>query len=241
MVRRAIACFRAQRYERKRLLIWDTGYNPALELDQITSDLWYDRPWRNLGGTIGTLRNAANSLALSDTFSPDGSRVDLIAHFDSDDVSHPRRLEEQVALLEASGKMCVGYRECLFWDTRVKHASLGGTDVTSHVDEAWLYCQRDPRFAIGASMLYRRELWEQQPFPDVPHEDYRWWLTPLVSNNCVGVSSILGDFDPRMVCQIHGGNTETYDRATMLAGGGGMWSRAAASDTHCAEVMKLCA
>jgi len=260
MVKRAIASFRSQTYERKRLLIWDSS--PALSRlrDRELVRIFHMPAPIPIKATIGALRNEANQFACLA-----GDQGDLIAHWDSDDWSHPRRLEEQVALLLASGKQCVGYRELLFWDTRGP-------------GEAWIYRNDEPRFACGASYMYTRALWEQQPFPDAPHEDRRWWLTPLVSNACVGVSSfrwghilqrhvvevtqggMLGlpadmyrkfepagevevidgpeIVEPRMVCGIHGGNTESYDRAAM-AKATDVWRRAPEFDSYCAGVMQL--
>ena len=182
--------------------------------------------------------------------------ADLIAHWDSDDWSHPRRLEEQVALLEGSGKACVGYRELLFWDTRgvdprAENAGPGSYYETCPKGEAWLYRNPDPRWVCGASMLYRREAWKACLFDDAPHEDQRWWLKN--AEKCVSCSSMWNwnheptmvyPFDspiaePRMIASIHGGNTEAYRREDMLSGGGGNWKRAGEWDGYCAGVMKL--
>lgn len=243
MTCRAIASFRAQTYEAKRLLIWDTGEKPK-QLPKDESGVLHCYPTPG-DWTIGALRNQANHAAFL-------MGTDLIAHWDSDDWSHPRRLEEQVALLEATGKQCVGYRELLFWDTRPisvddprcisAFQAIPGSSVETQNNEAWLYRNDDPRWAAGASFLYRRELWERQPFDDAPHEDQRWWLTPLVSSQCVGTSALISPLDaddtPRMICQIHGANTEAYDREKMLAGAQ-VWRRAPEFDQLCAERMKL--
>ena len=247
MTRRAIASFRAQTYDAKRLMILDSAREcqrdtPYGELEATSVHMPDLR-----GCTVGALRNAANWCAV------DRFDADLIAHWDSDDWSHPRRLEEQVALLESTGKMCVGYRDLLFWDTRPisvddprcisAFQAIPGSSVETQNNEAWLYRNDDPRWAAGASFLYRRELWERQPFDDAPHEDQRWWLTPLVSSQCVGTSALIAprleDNDtPRMICQIHGANTEAYDREKMLAGAQ-VWRRAPEYDQLCAERMKL--
>lgn len=252
MTRRAIASFQAQTYERKRLLILDSARECQRDTpygeDAATSVHMPDMGSK----TIGALRNAANWCAV------DHFEADLIAHFDSDDWSHPRRLEEQVALLEASGKMCVGYRELLFWDTRctLPVAKSEGERPSRLLprNEAWIYRNDDPRWAAGASFLYRRELWEQQPFDDAPHEDQRWWCTPLVSRECLGVSSVdptstdghivwqtqvKEEKRPRMICQMHPGGTEQIPRDVMLGGGGGVWLRALSFDQHCERTMKL--
>lgn len=248
MVKRAIASFRAQTYTRKRLLIWNSGtVSPLSMQQQLAGDGVHIRECDD-ATTIGALRNRANSHAVSgESF----AAADLIAHWDSDDWSHPQRLAEQVALHQASGKQLVGYRELLFWDSRP-----GDQDGMDALNEAWIYRHQQANWAAGASFLYTRALWEQQPFPDAPHEDQRWWLTPLVSRACVGISAIdptkleehqcggailrdaTGDMEPRMVCGIHGSNTEIYDRRSMLRGSD-VWLRAPQWEEYCGKVMAL--
>jgi cellulose synthase/poly-beta-1,6-N-acetylglucosamine synthase-like glycosyltransferase len=248
MIKRAIASFRAQTYDvvSRWLLILNTGEKPcSLDGSDAENEIEFRCRHHN-GKTIGALRNIANACS---------SSVDLIAHWDSDDWSHPRRLEEEVALLEATGKQLVGYRELLFWDTRTK-VSLkdvpSGRYLTAHHDgEAWLYRNPDPRWVCGASMLYRREAWEECPFDDAPHEDQRWWLKN--AERCIGVSALQSSnvdaddcslSEPRMICGIHGvqgkgGNTEAYRREDMLSGGGGVWQRAPQWDSRAGKVMAL--
>ena len=228
MTRRAIASFRAQTYERKRLVVVNSGDA------QITTDAMRGEFTGIYAGpqvTIGVLRNAGNQLAVQ-KFDPS-----FIAHMDSDDWSHPRRLEEQVALLEASGKQCVGYREMLFWDTRFRNRH----------NEAWLYCNPGRGLCAGGTIMYRRELWERCPFPDAPHEDRRWWSdNQAVSAGYLDASAMAMEgpdgplplWGPRFIAHIHGGNSETIPRSTMLAGGG-VWKRAPEFDSYCAERMKL--
>ena len=272
MTKRAIESFRAQTYEAKHLLLYDTT-SQMMPLDSAgcthlcayheDGKLSHTEAAAVQRGTIGPLRNRANELA---AWRVKGHQ--LIAHFDSDDYSHPRRLEEQVALLQASGKMCVGYRELLFWDTRPLTRIIASmtTEVGPDVQlkdepmkdgEAWLYRSDYPNWAAGASLTYRRDLWEQQPFDNAPHEDQRWWLTPLVSRNCLGVSAndqydtqprveggraawqtqVEDQGEPRMICQIHGANTEAYLRADMQRAP--EWRRAPEWDKYCAERMAL--
>lgn len=230
MVKRAIESFKAQTYEPKLLLIWDSGVKSAVRLDDRRDPrIWYDRS--SPESTIGAMRNDANMMACY----AGPLNADLIANWDSDDYSNPYRLAEQVALLESSGKQCVGYRELLFWDTREAR------------NEAWLYSDYNPSRAAGASFLYRRELWERVPFVDAPHEDYRWMQNEEVSRGMLSVSAIekpVTEYEavacyPRMVCQMHAGGTEQIPRSVMLEGGGGVWRRAPEYDAHCAKVMQL--
>lgn len=196
MLARAIACVGASTYQEIEHIVFDSS------------------PYK--GRTIGYIRNIANACATGE----------LIAHADDDDTFHPDRLAEQVALMEFTGKQCVGYRELLFWDTR----------MASIWDEAWHYRYDDPRYAVGASLLYRRDLWERQPFDDAPHEDRRWLATSAVSATSWGVSAMSAE--PRMVCGIHGSNTEAYDRAVMRRDFA-CWRRAPEWDKYCAERMVL--
>ena len=281
MTRRAIASFRAQTYKRKRLLIVASDFSENDLADGVLmranngSHVFYQSVCN--GGThdfvpfdvlptdiqanvaaagfktIGALRNFAGLGCVA-------MDADLIAHFDSDDWSHPRRLEEQVALLEASGKQCVGYREMLFWDTRfAANPDPSLREIENDLDklrpdlirnrhnEAWLYCNPGRGLCAGGTIMYRRELWERCPFPDAPHEDRRWWSdNQAVSAGYLDASAMAMEspdgplplWGPRFIAHIHGGNSETIPRSTMLAGGG-VWKRAPEFDSYCAERMKL--
>ena len=248
MVRRAVASFRAQTYANKRLLVFNTGrHGPvidAVEARDVDSQIWEPclvGPWD--GSTFGELRNAANDVTA------EYMHAEIIMHMDSDDWSHHRRIEEQVAFLQSSGAEAVGYRELLFWDTRpVAHeCSYDEREASCPVcvDEqqrqheqhgkAWLYAHPHPAYLVGASMCYWRRVWRTHPFDErVPHEDQDWWLHhwPL----CAAESAIVGA-EPRMICGIHGDNTsEAYSAKYMIAPG---WNRAPEFDNYCAERMKL--
>lgn len=223
MVRRAIASWRAQTYKHKRLLIWDSSPGLTHDHEDEQERIFHMPAPLPIAATIGALRNEANRFACLA-----GDEGELIAHWDSDDWSHPRRLEEQVALLEASGKQCVGYRELLFWDTR---------DVHERPNQAWIYRNHQQNWAAGASLLYRRELWESQPFDDAPHEDQRWMMTPAVSGQCLSVVGLGKGIDPRMVCRIHGSNSEAYDRKIMQSAP--EWRRTPEFDEYCERTMAL--
>lgn len=199
---RAVACFRRQTYERKRLLVYDTG----LEYDCPAS--WGDVVYESCGGrTIGALRNAANG----------HSEDNIFLHWDDDDWSHPRRIEEQVRLLQTSGTECVGYREALF--------------LRTPSTESWIYSVPNPSWVIGASLCYWAETWRKHPFPDLPKrnaageygssEDVVWRRNIA----CLGVSAIEDSSltpdgwwreehaigEPRLICRIHGRNTMKYE------------------------------
>lgn len=259
MARRAIASFQSQNYERKRLYVLDSGKGMGAisalpdrhpELGIVYHRTQAECKYTGRLRTIGDLRNYANEWVFRDG-------ADLIAHWDDDDWSYPRRLEEQVALLQASGKQCVGYRELLFWDTRCEACDPIDTMTGAIIHmqncppgEAWLYRNDDPRWVAGTSMLYTREAWEACPFDDAPHEDQRWWLKN--AEKCLGQSSIDSEYlydgathprggqhAPRMIAQIHTGGTEQIPREMMHSGGGGVWRRAPEYDGLCERTMKL--
>lgn len=189
--------------------------------------------------TIGAMRNYANSL-LTD--------CDIICHWDDDDWSHPNRIVEQVALIQATGADCVGYNEMLFWRAVEKGPNYPG--------EAWLYSNPNPRYALGTSLCYWRLAWEALPFPDLQHGEDTEWLKGV---NCHSVSGC-GEFSPvsidlpmshpsawpdfRMIARIHAGNSSSaYDPAEMarhntLLPAEQQWSRVPDWDKVCREVME---
>lgn len=214
MLERAVACFTAQTYQNKRLYILDTG--PDTYQDETVLGIFRQGLPTFHGRTIGALRNEANARPVGE----------IICHWDDDDWSHPRRIEEQVALLQSSGKDgkdAVGYRDMLFWDSTKSLYVVEGKDTGAFegsykpLAEAWLYeSQQIERYVLGTSLCYWRKAWERVPFPDrMRGEDDAW-------QQCVatlGISAI-GDvnaimplkklipqgYEPRMIASIHEGN-----------------------------------
>lgn len=179
--------------------------------------------------TVGALRNTA----IENATMPGEYCADIIAHWDSDDYSHPARIAEQVALLQASGADAVGYRECLFFDERSS--------------EAWLYTQKDMKSLPGGTLCYWRRTWKRKPFPDRMTGEDSVWMEGL---NVVGASSVESDprisiegmQPPRFIARIHQGNTsKVYKPELMRAveAQGGEWKRVPAWDDYCAARMRL--
>ncbi len=242
MVDRALACFREQSYQNKRLAMLDTGNPWIMPMEStIHSGEWYF-PRKRQNESIGVLRNKANGL----------SESDIIVHLDSDDWSHPRRIEEQVALLQASGKDCVGYRDMLFW--RETYEQYG---------TAYLYSNPQPSYALGTSLCYWRSAWERHPFADLPKhgtgagEDAEF----IRSVDTLGVTSLdsitvsqsgkfltegewlpggvkLDPTEPRMIASLHGDNTSTIT-ALAIKHGDPMIRRAPEFDAYCRERVAL--
>jgi hypothetical protein len=127
--------------------------------------------------------------------------ANLIAHWDDDDWSAPERLAEQVAFLQVWGKDVVGYSDMAFYD------------VTK--DKVTLYTSHDQKYVLGTSLLYRRALWEEIPFPDMNDEDVAW-LRKMGAQRIGRQSSLVESFGDgcvaklvgvSMVATIHRGNT----------------------------------
>lgn len=235
MTRQAVECFRAQTYPAKRLLIFDSGREMEPNFDnEDRSEFWVPAP---TGLTIGELRNAANAF---------WTEYPIVAHFDSDDYSHPNRIAEQVALLQSSGAQCVGYNSMLFWDETTAQIEVrpdeplaggGVRGIVKSVGEAWLYTHPSPRYALGTSLCYWRSAWEAHPFEATSHGEDRRFLRAL-GEGVASTSSLIGsiaDHAPRMVARIHGGNTGAYPREQRLSSTS-CWQRAAGADEYCRSV-----
>jgi hypothetical protein len=225
------------------LVIWNNG-QPLEWEDGIPPQVFDPQPDRQVitPRTIGELRNEAARWAL-DGPTP---HPDIFVHFDDDDHSHSSRVAEQIALLQASGKQCVGYRNVLFWREHARTSHPCGSG------EAWLYSNNDPRKSIGSSLCYWRETWEKRPFSAQPRpgkmegEDVAF----LRDRDTVGVSSIdamqtvggvimrtvVDPGAPRMICSIHGGNSS--DQYTNLERSSN-WKRVSEWDALCRKTMQL--
>lgn len=234
LTERAVRCFCRQPYNNKHLLIFDTGIQP-FELRDISigfqPHLVVAKAREFYGQTVGALRNAANALAQG---------ADIIAHFDSDDVSQPNRLEEQVRFLLHNEELArfghdigappfaefqgVAYRNLLFWNRErtVTRVDGGEREVTAEPG-AWSYNCTFP--FPGATFMYRRELWERFPFPDRQTGEDTWWK----GRNFLRASRQLAP----MVCEIHGGNTSSHVRPDLAE-----WKREAALDNSTRKILE---
>ncbi len=131
--------------------------------------------------TVGNRRNRA--IESTDT--------DFISHFDYDDWSAPDRLSIQLAHIQKTGKLVTGFYDMPMYDAKN--------------DKVWMYRHHDPRYALGASLFYRREAWERVKFPDKTPEDNQW-RREVGLDNCLSQSSLREDGTPIMIQTVHGGN-----------------------------------
>lgn len=229
MVKQAVDAFKAQTYQRKILLVYDSGEPqiPLSEDDYVHVDgrprihfaKFYSRPARSgecAERTIGALRNEAIAVVIAAV-----DPVDIIVHWDSDDWSHPRRIEEQVDLLEASGADAVGYNQMTFWREAER--------------EAWLYTGS----ILGTSLCYWQSAWERRPFPDKRDGEDTEWLLGIESRGVSSMPWLMPEFRqvPRMIARIHDGNSRNpaYSRAEMVKYPA-HWLRSTEDDVLCKEV-----
>jgi glycosyltransferase involved in cell wall biosynthesis len=151
-VPQAIRYFLRQDLTDSELLIVDDGSEPVAALVPAHPRIRYVR----LEGprlTVGEKRNRACALAAGA----------FIAHWDDDDWYPPWRLSRQIGALSRSNLDLCGSRSELFYDPAA--------------GRAWRYDFRGPsgRFLAGATLVYRRSLWQRQPFDDVQvGEDLRF-------------------------------------------------------------------
>lgn len=229
MTARAVCSFLAQTYERKVLVIFDSGTQAQMDSEfcGASTNPVYVRAEQFRGSSIGALRNAANELCQG---------TDIIAHWDSDDWSHPYRLAEQVDLLQASRADAVGYHDMVFWQR--------------YVGEAYLYCYSPARdansYALGTSLTYWRRTWERNKFIDTREhggkerggEDNRF----VRAVRCVSEHSfryepgttMSAEVEPRMIAEIHGSNS--VQEPGVLVGDN--FTRVPEWDAYCRERMK---
>lgn len=180
------------------------------------------------GVSIGEMRNRANALAAT---------ADIIVHWDDDDWSHPRRIEEQVKALNEAD--CVGYNEMLFWKESVQDrvkalvTDKGGwtmNDLAKYgvswpppsgwlsrlpTGEAWLYSNPNPGYALGTSLCYWRRAWESSGgFMDLQHGEDTEWIRGL---DCFGKPGLDTSADGRTEWNYPGVFDVTVDKCRMIA------------------------
>ena len=136
---KAIACYQSQTFlDRELVVVADV----LADVDGLIPDDPSIRVfYSGAGMSIGGKRNLGCQVACGE----------YVAHWDSDDWSAPTRLESQFVAMEASGKSVTGYAFLKFTD-----------------GQRWWQYRGDPVFALGTSLLYKKEFWEKEPFWEVP-------------------------------------------------------------------------
>lgn len=174
----ALDAFLRQDYPRRELIVIDDGADAIRDLMPEDDRVRYVRLDRR--ASVGAKRNKACKLA----------RGTLIAHWDDDDWSAPRRLRVQVEALQHTGRDVCGL-DCLFF-------------CDPDAGQAWQYCYPATQrpWVAGGTLLYRRTVWISRPFDDISDsEDTRFvWDLPR------GLIHVL-DEPEIYVARVHGGNT----------------------------------
>lgn len=180
---RAIACFLAQTYEHRDLLIIADG-------DDVSDIVPANDPRIRLvlsdKLSIGAKRNFGVLLA----------QGDVVATWDDDDHSRPERIGHQISLLSEARKSVTGYRRMRF---------------VNRIGQ-WVLYEGSPDYAVGTSLTFSREWALANPYPDKQvHEDCDFWRNALAQGRFVGsdeldmmhATSHPGNTSPRIVV---GGN-----------------------------------
>lgn len=206
---RAVGVFLAQTYPNKSLLVLDNGNVPyLLPCRFVKADITVEHVIMQ-PKCIGALRNVANR----------NTQGGIIAHWDSDDYSHPLRLAWQVQKLKETDKAAIGYRTMLFWRK---------SDQTS-----WLFEHDNPGYGVGTSLMYWRKTWEENPFKELNiGEDLDWLREQVGYGHSFGQEGFFKD-EPAMVAEIHESNT------TKQTIPGDSWTRKPEWDARLKELMKL--
>jgi glycosyltransferase involved in cell wall biosynthesis len=139
LARQALACWLAQTYPWRELVIVDDRDDPSFPDGLHLDGVQYHMLERRL--SVGAKRNIACSRAQGQIF----------CHFDDDDWSAPERIESQLRMLIGAGMSVAGYRSMRFTDG----------------SRWWLYDSCNPLYALGTSLMYRREWWQANPFADL--------------------------------------------------------------------------
>ena len=198
MVSRAIRAFHSQTYKNKRLLLWNNGPKMGVE----------EGPAVVVEGdhkSIGAMRNDAVGWAL------DQWPVDIIAHWDSDDWSHPLRLAEQSSAL--LGAELTGYNDLLIWNETRRKA---------------LWYQGAPGYVVGSSFCYRSAAWRCRRFLDRDNGEDTEWQRHFRRD----ARSSLPDKEARLIAALHPGNSHMHDSPSFTPGGPEM-------DAYCRTRMAL--
>ncbi len=138
----AIACFLAQDFDSRELVVLDNGTEAIEHLLPQDPRIRYERAASSL--KLGELRNRACELA----------RGEIIVHWDDDDWYPADRISRQVQRLGEGGvQLCA--------TSRVYFLESGGA-------RAWEYCSGGSRpWLAGSSFAYRRTLWQSHRFQPI--------------------------------------------------------------------------
>jgi glycosyltransferase involved in cell wall biosynthesis len=174
LARQALACWLAQTYPWRELVIIDDRDDPSFPDGLHLEGVQYHMLERRL--SVGAKRNIACSRA----------QGQILMSWDSDDWCAPGRIESQYMLMRSTEATFTGYHSMVFFDE-----ARG---------EAWKYAGTE-KYALGTSLCFKRELWQEYPFPDRQiGEDNEW-----AGRHRGALISV--DAGEMIAARIHDGNT----------------------------------
>ena len=177
-VPKAVEYFLRQDYPNRELVVLDDGDDRVADLIPNDPSVRYVALPERL--RLGTKRNAA----------VEASRGEIIIHWDDDDWMDSARISTQVSALLAEDADICGVSKPWF------------CEIASGRLSRYCYPPTQRRWLYGASLCYRRSLWQQKPFEPVDiGEDTRFvWAAP---------AGHMVDLDDRriMVAMVHHQNT----------------------------------
>lgn len=174
----AVAYFLRQDYANAELIVLDDGEESVESLIPGTERIRYVRPPGSFS-SLGDKRNHACKLA----------KGEIILHWDDDDWYAPDWISRQVATLESQQADICGLNTLYFFNP-----ALG---------QAWkyVYSYNKHPWVAGATLAYRKSVWEQQPFRsvDVGEDNQFVWYTKA--------RTVAHEHTEGFVSILHGNNT----------------------------------
>lgn len=137
----ALACFRAQDWPRRELVVIDDGEDMIADVVRaagLEHVIYHRMTHRH---RIGTKLNFGITTA----------RGDILLRWDDDDWYAPGRITDQVHRLLETGKSVTGYNTMVFWDQCRREASK---------------YTGPPTYALGTTLCFHRRYWAAHPFLD---------------------------------------------------------------------------
>ena len=176
-MRGAIACFLAQDYPHKELVVVDDGCDRVGDLCQGVPNCHYL-----------ALNGEKQKIGVKRNLGAEAAEGEILCHWDDDDWSGSGRIRDQVDRMIVSGKSVSGYHRMLFWDGL----------------QAWLY--KGPYdYSVGSALCYRKDFWRAHAF--VAEDHRRWEDNVFIQDARNENQIICAPADQMMVARIHAGNT----------------------------------
>ena len=164
----AIKYFQRQEYKNKELLVIDDGEDSIEDLIPTDNNIKYVRLPKKI--TLGTKLNMGCSNA-------SGS---IIVHWDDDDWYSSDRISYQVAQLKKNKTEICGVNQLVY------------LDVKSETGFEYRYPKNQPKWLLGSTLCYERNLWKRNNFKDinVGMDGLFVWATPPEKISVLNDSSI---------------------------------------------------